>query len=300
MTSYTIKLDDCYRYYGYDEDLDGEFQSASDDISHLQNTMRHLNPMQDQAFAKCLADDLITVIFGSNQIEKVGASLDITTKLCERIFQGADLEVEARIGDYANQLKDLIGSMDSEASVKTREAKEVIQHAKVLQHITTSLITHNEPLTETLWLETHKTLCEGLPLDDGGPQVEYAGTYRTQEVTAGFSAFSNPFPIPTDMSTLIKDFNRDIDKAERAQELDQFFLAAKFCYKFVMIHPFLYGDVRVSRLLLNAILLKYAGIVVPLGEEDGYRDKYLGIAAKAAEAHEEDETPGPTLLRSSL
>ena len=37
---------------------------------------------------------------------------------------------------------------------------------------------------------------------------------------------------------------------------------------FVIIHPFLDGNDRMCRLILNAILLRYAGVVVCLGKND--------------------------------
>ena len=70
------------------------------------------------------------------------------------------------------------------------------------------------------------------------------------------------------MARLISDFAYDIKEAENTQELDPFFLTAKYCHNFVMIHPYLDGDGRVCRLLLKAILLKYASIIVPLVEKN--------------------------------
>jgi Fic family protein len=42
-------------------------------------------------------------------------------------------------------------------------------------------------------------------------------------------------------------------------------------------HPFLDGNGRVCRLILNAVLLNYAGIVVALGEKEDDRKEYLEI-----------------------
>ena len=79
------------------------------------------------------------------------------------------------------------------------------------------------------------------------------------------------------MFSLVAEFARDMNGVETAQKLDSFFFPAKYCHKFVMIHPFPGGNGRGCRLLLNAILLKYAGIVVPLGELDKPCERYLKI-----------------------
>lgn len=139
--------------------------------------------------------------------------------------------------------------------------------------------------------QTHKILCSGIPLDDGGPQEEYAGIYRQENVMAGFSTFSPASGVPGDMARLMKEFRWDIGKAERLGELEALFLAAKCCHKLVTIHPFLDGDGRTCRLLLDAILLEYAGILVPLGERNEDRSRYLEIASKSNIAGEDDERP---------
>lgn len=82
---------------------------------------------------------------------------------------------------------------------------------------------------------------------------------------------------------MIAEYNRDINAAYLAGHLDPYMLAAKYCHKFVNIHPFLDGNGRTCRLILNAILLKYAGVVVPLGETESDRETYLSVACCASE-----------------
>ena len=43
------------------------------------------------------------------------------------------------------------------------------------------------------------------------------------------------------------------------------------------------------RVLLNAILFVYAGVVVPLGETEGGKEEYLGVVVRAAEGESRDE-----------
>ena len=65
-------------------------------------------------------------------------------------------------------------------------------------------------------------------------------------------------------------------------QLDPFMLAAKCCDRFVNIHPFKDGNGRMCRLVSNAILIRYAGVVVPLGKKSEGREEYLQIAQESS------------------
>ena len=95
------------------------------------------------------------------------------------------------------------------------------------------------------------------------------------------------------MEELVEALNTDLATAEAEKKLDPFYIAAKACDIFVNIHPFLDGNGRTCRLILNAISLRYAGIVACFGEHDQEKKEYLGIAKRRSE----DETgPGELAL----
>jgi len=81
---------------------------------------------------------------------------------------------------------------------------------------------------------------------------------------------------------MITEYNDDMTKAASDGSMDPFCLAAKYCHKFVNIHPFADGNGRTCRIILTAMLLKYAGIVVPIGENDDDRSEYLGVASSSS------------------
>src|SRR5262249_33741578 len=69
---------------------------------------------------------------------------------------------------------------------------------------------------------------------------------------------SNPdifFPPPEAVPALIKEFSQDFPHILPSANRDQILTAATFSYRFVRIHPYSDGNGRLSRLLMNLILL---------------------------------------------
>lgn len=166
---------------------------------------------------------------------------------------------------------------DNDAAL-SRSWKEVVQHALTLRHIAIQIVELNQTPSEELIKSTHRILTDGIDGQDGGKAATYSGIYRTETVTAGLNNFTPPEQVPTEIKRLVKNFEEDIQKAEKEGQIDPFVLSSKYCHRFVNIHPFIDGN----RLILNAILLKYVGIVVPLRDEERDREEYLGIAVSAS------------------
>lgn len=166
-----------------------------------------------------------------------------------------------------------------------RSRREVVQHAAALQHLVTQFVRADKPLTEDLIKETHKILTEGLTGEDAGVfgTKSFAGTYRRggEQAYAGAHQFLRPADIPAAMRSMVDNLKADLELAEKSNSLDPFALAAKYCDRMVNIHPFKDGNGRTCRLILNAILLKYAGIIISLGEKGESRQEYLEVAIES-------------------
>ncbi|KFY19112.1 hypothetical protein V493_08136 [Pseudogymnoascus sp. VKM F-4281 (FW-2241)] len=287
--NFTIRLDSTYDYYSLskiDEDPDELFKQTHGLFEEVKGMMENLTPAQEDAYEKHSIDTMISMIFGSNFIEKAGSEHNVTSKICEKIFAGIPVpsEIPERDLEYLATRNHLIQQgLDASYSAVIRSRREIIQHAKALKYIVIHMVGFNEPLSEDIILTTHGILCNGVDLEDGDKSSSYTGTYRKVMVCAGFNSFVHPAGVPSAMRSLVQDFNCDITKAEEEGSLDPFSLAAKYCHKFVNIHPFVDGNGRMCRLLLNAVLLKYAGIVIPLGEEEPDRTEYLEVAIRASE-----------------
>jgi fido (protein-threonine AMPylation protein) len=245
-----------------------------------------------------MADKMVHMIFGSNMQEKAGMGLEETIKLCRQIFEGKEIDagnVDQRSPEYEAQLKLLVqhGVENPDLKHVVQSRREVIQHTQALMHITDAALNSDEPLTEKLICDTHRILCQGIPLGGGSDNDgNYAGVYRNTMAMAGSTLFTAPENVPAAMQRLIADFNGDIRDREINKNLDPFYLAADICQDFVTIHPFKDGNGRMCRLIANAFLIKYAGIVISIGEHDEERKQYLAIAEMAGDGETEEEARG--------
>lgn len=154
-----------------------------------------------------------------------------------------------------------------------------------MEYMIEAVVLRGEILSEELISQTHTILCHGITNSDGTPSDGYAGQYRTEGVWVEHPsdpkprAFIHHIAIPSFMVRMCARYKADIEEIERTGSVDPFALAAKYSYIFVNINPFGYGNGRMCRIILNTILLKYAGLCVPIGE-DGVqsREGYFDLA----------------------
>ncbi|KAI1465244.1 fido domain-containing protein [Daldinia caldariorum] len=150
----------------------------------------------------------------------------------------------------------------------------------------------SEPITESLLREIHGILCAGkvLPEEAGQP-----GVYRTWEIAARHgndmkkkSIFIRSSAVPRYMAEMVEDLQKDMFTVEESKAVDPFDLASRYCYRLVCIHPFGDGNGRMCRILLNVILLKYAGFVSTFGGTEAERQEYLDLAQRSNKKFHKD------------
>lgn len=124
-----------------------------------------------------------------------------------------------------------------------RDMYEAVGHAHAYDYIHTLSI--NKPLEEADILELHRLFYEKI-------DSEKAGNYRTMPVFISGSkyAVSPPARIESDMKKFVKWFNDNEHKLPTPE------FAALTHQKFVFIHPFIDGNGRVARLILNLALIR--------------------------------------------
>ncbi|MGI8373015.1 Fic family protein [Priestia megaterium] len=125
-----------------------------------------------------------------------------------------------------------------------REHLEVINHRDAIAYVE-EIVQKGEPLTEWQIKNLHRLVLKGI--DD-----EYAGVYRDQQVFIAGAKHTPPAPylIKEQMEQLIKWYENE------AQKLHPVERGAMLHAIFVGIHPFIDGNGRPSRLLLNLELMK--------------------------------------------
>ncbi|KAI0145477.1 fido domain-containing protein [Xylariaceae sp. FL1272] len=290
----TIFMDNVYRVYKSDTNPIKLFEKASTYLTAIQSI--NIDDNSSDLIQKQLRESILRAIFGSNQIERAGLGLDETMYICERIFNGEEVEhIDERTPDYERKIWELYNGKSGKKlegeGMKSyiRGRGEVISHAKAFQYMLDCVVSLDLPITESIVKSTHRILCENTPIVnwDGShtnPR-DYAGVYRdvhNVHVGAGTTMFTPPNKVPGAMKTMIAELNQDIEDARKHNKMDPFALASKYSMQFVQIHPFQDGNGRMCRMILNVILCRYAGIVVPIGEEETDRREYIGIKKRAS------------------
>lgn len=287
-----IRADDVYRTYAAGQDPAALLKKT---LAYMNSTTQELSDGEMQKRLATQEDIMIHAIFGSNNIENAGLSLEITTHLCHRVLRGEDVEeINENTPDCLERLLDIY-QMDPSLRQHSnplqhvlRGRQEIIQHLNAFQYLIDRFAAKKEAMTGDLIKETHNILCNGVSvIHRKGPETpseEYAGRYRTgsEFVAAGNTNFVVPRHVPGKMAVLYADLERDMARAEIEGAIDPFSLASKYSLEFVQIHPFLDGNGRMCRLILNAILFRFAGIYVVIGETDSDKEEYLNIKKRSS------------------
>lgn len=133
-----------------------------------------------------------------------------------------------------------------------REIYEVVNHKKAYEYLKKCIV-ENKPLNESVVKDLHAILTENIIV---------GGIYRNQEVRISGAGFTPP--AGNEMYMQIKGFYEDLkDKTD----LNPIELAAWTHAEFVRIHPFIDGNGRTSRLLMNYQLMIQGFLPVSIDKE---------------------------------
>jgi Fic family protein len=150
---------------------------------------------------------------------------------------------------------------------------EAINHAKAFEFIRTSA-KNNIKIDENYILQIHKIILSGI--DDTN-----AGFYRSVRVR--ISGSQTILPNPLKVPDLMKDFSEWLVKKDN----DMLMKAIEAHYRLVTIHPFIDGNGRTARLLLNSMLLENGYVPIIIRTID--RRRYLS----ALETYQTKENSEP-------
>ncbi len=136
-----------------------------------------------------------------------------------------------------------------EITARDRDIQEVLNYREVLKFIDEN---KNEPVTEKLLLQTHKTTTKKVLKGAQSGKYRTVGVKLTNSKTGETSYLP---PIPSQISTLVRDFLFWLNRAENEQ-IHPVIKAAITHYILTAIHPFIDGNGRTARALSTLILFK--------------------------------------------
>ena len=201
--------------------------------------------------------------------------VEIRNSNSEKLFDNFDKAFEV---DYAHNSTAIEGNtltlietkvlLEDEISVgnkSLREIYEVINHNKAFAYVK-KCISENKHLDENIVKDIHSILMENILV---------GGVYRNVEVR--ITGAKHKPPAPSEMYYQIKEFFSNINSKS---DLNPIELAAWTHAEFVKIHPFIDGNGRTSRLIMNYQLLRNEFLPVSINTED--RLEYFNLLEEYA------------------
>lgn len=135
---------------------------------------------------------------------------------------------------------------------KLREIYEVINHDKAYRYVKAS-VARGQPLDEAIIKDIHAILTEN---------IMTGGIYRNVEVYISGAAHTPP--APNEMYRQVKSFYADLAEKDATNVIE---LAAWTHAEFVRIHPFVDGNGRTSRLIMNYQLMACGYLPISIAKE---------------------------------
>ncbi|NPV80501.1 MAG: Fic family protein [Firmicutes bacterium] len=162
----------------------------------------------------------------------------------------------------------------------TVRGKPLVEHLEVVNHkaaidFVEGLAKSDVPITELEIRQIHSLILKGIDDDN-------AGRYRTHQVYISGSKYVPPDPV--DVPVRMREFAAWLSKARSG--IHPVECAALAHLELVRIHPFMDGDGRTARLLMNLILMRHSYPIAIVRPED--RLGYYDVLEGAGEGNKED------------
>lgn len=230
---------------------------------------------------KSISKNLLNLL---NEIDDLKKKLDTFREFDSfRIAQALELEYtfeSNRIEGNTLTLRetDLVINEGLTISGKSmREHLEAINHVEAIGYIK-QLMERNFPFNERELLSVHNLILRGIIPED-------AGRYRRVQVMIKGSSHMppQPFIVPKEMEDYFIWYN------ENKGKLHPVILAAEMHERLVTIHPFIDGNGRTSRLVMNLILLQNGFVIANIkGDYDSRMNYYQALETAQTLGNKED------------
>ena len=224
-----------------------------DDLTKLKNKLDKCGPLSSETTESLDMKFKIDWTYNSNAIEGNTMSLQETAFF-----------LQEGLTSKGKTLKDYL---------------ETQNHAEAIE-VLKEIVKNERRISESLIKELHALLLMSIDHIWIGPQGDrkkriHPGKYKTQPnhvitVDVTIHHYCDPVRVPEEMEKLIDFINRNPEKCHPVE------LAAKVHYRLVSIHPFDDGNGRVSRLIMNLIVMK-AGYPPVIIKNEKREDYYLAL-----------------------
>lgn len=151
-----------------------------------------------------------------------------------------------------------------------REHLEAINHSEAIDFIK-GIARRSEPISERTIKDIHAIVLHGI-------DRENARKYRTVPVM--ISGSRHIPPAPYELDRLMENFITEYRRKEEARE-HPVLIAAYLHDELVKIHPFIDGNGRTSRLLMNLYLLRHGYTLVSLKSDNEAKVRYYESLEKS-------------------
>ena len=202
------------------------------------------------------------------------------TKNLQEVFDTEYTYASNRIEGNTLTLRETSFVINEGLTIRDKSMKdhlEAINHKEAIEFVR-ELVTKQELLDERNIKLIHALILHAI-------DRENAGRYR--DVAVGISGTDIVFPEPFVVPNLMKDLMHFYE--ENKEKLHPVQLAAQMHSKLVNIHPFIDGNGRTCRLVMNLILLQNGYPLTIFSPESEDRDRYFDALNKARE--HTDEAP---------
>lgn len=166
------------------------------------------------------------------------------------------------------QTKALLEDQISVGGKRLREIYEIVNHNEAYQYVK-SCIDQGESLDEKRVKDMHEILMENIMI---------GGIYRNVDVY--ISGARHTPPSPNEVYKQVKNFYADLPYKTEMNGLE---LAAWSHAEFVKIHPFVDGNGRTSRLIMNYQLMVHGFLPISIAKESGL-DYFEALESYAVDA----------------
>ena len=202
-------------------------------LKELQTRVQSMRPLSADMLNHLITKWKCRMVWSSNAIEGSTYTLNETV-----------VAIERKVAADGKPIEDAVNAFDGGASVEFLRT--------LVTHSDGDLIISEEQLLAMHDIVLKHTLAATVPL----------GQYRNVPIRVTGTSFV--FPAEEDVPRLMGEFLAWLNSADRRTDLHPVALAVAAHLRFVTIHPFVDGNGRMSRLLMNLVLMKrgYAPVCI--------------------------------------